>query len=660
MIFAWDTETHKVQPGLLSPPIVCHSFATSADGKYFGMLKNRAGGLETLVANLRLGYSVAGANIAYDFGCLLAEAPQYFALVWKAYEEGRVHDVLIAATLVAISQGRLRDGELFDLKGQKMRDDKGRMTARYSLYNTTKEWLGRDDAKGNDRFRLSYALLEKIPQENWPEDARQYPVDDAINTLEVAEAQLVSKFDWCDLKVQCHAAFCAHLSAMFGLRTEGEKVAKIKNETLDREASLNAWAHSLGLLRENKDGSFSKDTKSIGSHVVRAYLGKPPTTPKGGTSLSRETLEDSGDEICEKLAELGKVQKFFTYFPSLEQAAAAPLNVRPNILLSTGRASFEGIVQLLPRRGGLRDCFRARGTYVSVDYAAVEMSTLAQVCLWTVGESKLAEAINAGKDPHCIISADMVGSSYEDFYAKYKAGDKALKNLRQAGKAGNFGYPGMMGAPKFVIAQRKAGHSVCEWLHADGKCGAPDFGGKVMEWNGRTWDGGALCLRCIEESARIKKSYTSTWTEVPRYWKWVTSKLNLTDVLEQFVSKRLRGGLTPPQAANTLFQGLAADGAKRAVIAMTREMYLDRQSPLYGSRLCIFAHDETIIDVPNDKDLHAAAYRQRDIMVEEMAKVCPDVRVSAEPAAMTYWRKEAETVFDSEGRLTPWEPKKEA
>ena len=649
-LFAWDLETHKIQPGLLSPPIVCHSFARPGEK---GLLEYPCHGKSYIRKYLQDdGWTVAGANIAYDFGCLLAEDPSLFPLVWKAYEEGRVHDVQIAATLVAIAEGRLRDGELFDRKGAKMKDGKGRMTSRYSLDNCVREWLGRENAKDNDRFRLSYALLEGTYIKYWPDDAKQYPIDDAVNTLEVAQAQLASGFDFCDLKAQCHAAFCAHLSAMAGLRTDGEKVAKLKGELLGKQKELCEWASKLGFLRVNKDGSFSRETKPVAARVHRAYLGQPPTTPKGGVSLSRETLEDSGDADLEKFAEIGKVQKFFTYFPSLEQAAVAPLNVRPNILLSTGRASYEGIIQLLPRKGGLRETFKARGTYVSVDYAAVELSTLAQVCLWTVGNSKLAEAINEGMDPHSLMGSNMNGMTYDEFFASKKQPD--IADLRQAGKAANFGYPGMMGAPKFVIAKRKEGSSVCDWIHRDGACGAE----KVLEYRGKTWDGGPLCKRCIDEAAKLKSMYLRTWPEIPKYWDWVMGKLDLDDKLTQFVSGRVRGGLNGPQGANTLFQGLAADGAKRAVIALTREMYLEKSSPLYGSRLCVFAHDETIIDVPDWADLHAAAFRQRDIMVEEMQKVCPDVKISAEPAAMKNWWKAAEPVY-ADGRLIPWHPKDE-
>lgn len=651
-MIGWDTETHIVQPGLLAPPIVCHSFAY--EERPVAEIDRRS---STIAFALKSPLTIAGANIAYDFGCLLAEEPDLFPLVWKAYEEGRVWDVLIGATLVAISQGRLRDGELYDIKGQKMKDDKGRMTSRYSLYNTTLEWLGKDTAKENDRFRLSYALLEHLPTEVWPPDAQQYPKDDAQNTLDCAIAQRDSGFNFTDLKVQAHAAFCAHLSAINGMRTDPKRVDDLKASLITKYNDLHRWAVEQKLLKlktkTKPENGYSKDMATLKARVAAAYGGSPPTTEKGGISTSRETYEESNDPILEKFSEISAIEKQLTYLPTLEAATQAPMNTRCNILLSTGRASYDGLIQLMPRKGGIRNAFKARGTYVSVDYSAVEMATLAQVCLWTVGESKLAQAINDGLDPHCMIASDMDGSTYEDFYKQYKDGSAVHKDLRQAGKAGDFGYPGMMGPAKFVIAQRKAGFSVCQWLFRDGACGAH----KVSSWQGRAWNGGQLCVRCIECSTKIRKTYTSTWTEVPKYWDWITGKLKLSDVLEQFVSHRLRGGLDAPQAANTLFQGLAADGAKRACIALTKEMYLDSQSPLFGSRLCVFAHDETIIDVPDHMDLHAAAFRQRDIMVEEMKKVCPDVKISGVPAAMKYWYKEAEDVYDANGKLIPWEPK---
>lgn len=683
-LLSFDTETHLIQPGLLAPPIVCGSFA---GGKYKSRptIVTKPYAVAVLQATLdsTVRETICGANIAYDFACVLAERPDLFPLIWKAYEEGRVHDVQIAASLNAIAEGRMRDGDLFRRNGEKIQ------SGRYSLDECVKEWLGRDNAKENARWRLSYALLEHLPIEQWPEDARKYPIDDAVNTLEVAEAQLRPvTTSWStsgaknlgDLATQCHAAFCIHLGAVWGLRTDPERVATFKTDVTKHVDELRKFARESGLLktktkRPKADGTFdwSKDMAAIRKRVMEAYDGNPPTTAgTGAVSTSREALEDSGDPVLERFAEVGKWEKFNTYIPTLEEAAKKPLNVKPNVLLSTGRVSYEGLIQLMPRKGGVRECFVSRpGTlWSSVDYAAIEMSTLAQVCLWTVGASDLADAINAGQDPHCIIGADLLGCGYESLVKRYKAKEDAAVNIRQAGKAGNFGFPGMMAEAKFVIAQKKAGYSVCEWFFNDGRCGE----NRIFEYRDQPLEM-PLCKRCVEQAREIRATYLKRWREVQKYWNWVMSRLRTDDAITQFVSLRVRGSPHGPAAANTLFQGLAADGAKRAVIQMTKEMYLggdglsalayqepdeaiasEAMSPLFGSRLVLFAHDETIIEIPEER-AHDAAMRQAEVMVEQMKTCVPDVKVKAEPALMRRWYKGAEAVYDANGRLVPWEPK---
>lgn len=638
-LLAFDLETHLIQPGLLAPPIVCGSFAFESGST---ALLNREDTLLSVAHWLdEPDIAWVGANIAYDFGCVLAVRPDLFDAVWRAYEEKRVWDVQIASSLHAIAEGRMRDGELFRPDGSKI------MSGRYSLDECVREWLGRTDAKRNDEYRLRYAELENLPIEQWPEVARQYPIDDARNTLAVAEAQ-TKALNKGDHAAQVHAAFCIHLGAVWGLRTDPERVEQFRATVAEHLEGLRQFALQHSLMRLKKDGSMSKDTAVIKELVLKAYGGNAPKTAGGGVSISRETLEDSGDPILEKFAEVGKWEKFQTYVPTLVEASQKPLNVKPNVLLSTGRVSYEGLIQLMPRKGGVRECFVARpGTvWSSVDYAAIEMSTLAQVCIWTVGWSELADAINADKDPHCILGADLLGIDYGEFLRR----KSELKEIRQAGKAGNFGYPGMMGAVKFVVAQKKAGYSVCEWLANDGKCG----GEKVMEWNGTPLEG-PLCKRCIEQAEVIRQRYLGRWTEVPKYWRWVMSEIETNDSITQFVSGRVRGSPHGPAAANSLFQGLAADGAKRAVTQLTKEMYLDTASPLYGSRLVLFAHDETIIEIPEEK-AHDAAMRQAQVMVEKMRECVPDVKVKAEPALMRRWYKQAEAVYEN-GKLVPWEVK---
>jgi DNA polymerase I-like protein with 3'-5' exonuclease and polymerase domains len=939
-LLAFDLETHLIQDGLLAPPIVCGSFA---DRNLFdsGCICDKARIIEVVEESLRSPEVVwCGANIAYDWGCILAVRPDLLPLVWKAYAEERVFDVLIAGTLDAIYGGRLRseDGptELFMRNGKKIQ------SGRYSLQSVTEDYLGRTDAKANDRFRLSYALLENTSIQQWPEEARQYPIDDAVNTLEVAEAQLKLCKNLHNLPAQAHAAFCAHLGSIWGMRIDTQRATALKASVDESLARVQAFALEHNLVKPKYKGrapnkvidGYSKDTKLIKEMVFQAYDGLPPKTDGGDISTSREALSESGHPVLEQFAEASKWEKLRTYADELASLGTAPMNVSCNILLSTGRASYSGLIQLIPRKGGVRECFQARPGHVwsSVDYAAIEMSTLAQVCLWALGYSKLADAINDDVDPHSLFAAHMVGRDYEDFLKHKKdpveagyrqaakaclgagtevltprgwvpivqvttqdlvwdgeswvthdglidqgiqeiqsfaavevtpdhgvltglgwrewtevrtnpslfrsaldlatspffggPGDSARRQVAQqdftlssdatagssSGPLGtssrtgtlraaktvtvapsgpsatfgmrqpwptkppapasstgctqpstdaptlgtertqttvveesasplsgsatspsslsmlrpspasttlsgrwtasttteatspatsssppqgqtyatesqcksfegaslnskprsrvydllnagpnhrftirtsegplivsncNFGFPGMMGAAKFVIAKKREGEKVCQWTHPDGLCGKE----KVRAWKGRDLDA-PLCRRCIEEAEKLRQFYLMQWPEMPNYFKWVTAQ---GDTVEQFVSKRVRGGCSGPAAANTRFQGLAADGAKAALVKMTEEMYLDTQSPLYGSRLMVFAHDETIIEIPEEK-AHEAAHRQAEIMISEMRKFVPNVKVKAEPALMRNWTKSAEAKY-VDGRLVCW------
>jgi hypothetical protein len=275
---AFDLETHLIQQGLLAPPIVCGSYA---DQNSSGLL-TPAEIIAIVEEHLRNGLMVAGANISYDFGCILAVRPDLLPLIWTAYEEERVFDVLIAGTLDAIYDGRLTDGELFNKKGKKIQ------SGRYSLESVTEDYLGRTDAKKNDVWRKSYALLDGTPIAQWPEEARQYPLDDAQNTLDVAKKQLQVCHNLHNLAAQAHAAFCAHLGAIWGLRVDPERVATLKT-TVDAEIKkAQEFAIANKLLKvggTRKEPKWTKDTKFI-KELVFCH---PPRTRATSASAAKRS-----------------------------------------------------------------------------------------------------------------------------------------------------------------------------------------------------------------------------------------------------------------------------------------------------------------------------------------------------------------------------------
>jgi len=187
----------------------------------------------------------------------------------------------------------------------------------------------------------------------------------------------------------------------------------------------------------------------------------------------------------------------------------------------------------------------------------------------------------------------------------------------------NFGLPGGMGA-KGIVKYAKAQYGVI-FTEAEAK-------GHIEKWK-------------------------SLWPEQDKYFRFIRNCVGpaQSGAIVQLRSWRRRGGCGFTDGSNTLFQGLAADLAKEAGYEVSKACYLDTSSPLYGSRIVNFIHDEIILEIPEDR-MHEAALESQRIMEAVGRKWCPNVPPKAEPALMRRWYKGAEPTF-ANGRLIPWEPK---
>ena len=572
-LHSYDLETHRIVPGILAPPIVCGSTASFEGGSETSRVFV---GPAAAVQEIRTLLDdpdaiIVGANIAFDFGCLTNADPSLLPAIFRAYEEGRVHDVLIAQALDAVANGHLGKHPSGD---GPLTDSKGRQTERYSLDVCVRLVLNRNDAKENDFWRQRYAILERVPFELWPFEAVQYPKDDAWNTVEVAAVQLAytgleEPFrNLSDLPAQCETAFALHLGAMWGVRSDADRVSLLEERATELHVEYVKRFQAYGFFKTDKKGKLVEDTAAVARAVAIAYgasepcdlcgklgrvqkqvtvpcrglkvknrfkgctakkkilaapaavapssnfqgledpsqgrvvemdepelspdyfaidpdscstcLGtgetkKPgnivicpecrgtgfdidpkglpslPRTEKGGVSSSRDTMSESGDET---LIEFGKNKQekiLKTYLPFIKRGLRAPITFKPNVLLESGRVSYEDIIQTFPRWKlppfadkrwvpSPRECFVARTgrLFGSTDYAALELCTLSQVCLWVCkGHSKMAEAINDSKDPgslHTALGAKLMNISFEEMKKRIKAKDKVAKDFRQAAK----------------------------------------------------------------------------------------------------------------------------------------------------------------------------------------------------------------------------------
>lgn len=694
-----DTETYLInsEQGIVAPRMVCLTFCTE-DAEVGLLARDEA--LSFMHALLDADDIVFVAHHArFDFAVLAAADASLLPKIFRAYDEGRVRCTMVREKLLALARGELADeGET----GAKR-------NVKFSLAACVLRRFGIDlseakTAKGGPLpWRLRFSELDGVPIEAWPKEARDYALDDAKWNLALFDSQTdelneqgMSGDMIPDEAYQTRGAFWLYLLSVRGVRTEVERVNVLKTSLETEYARINALVRAADVLRpkmQKGEMVWTKNMAALRARVIAAYGGEDaaPKTAKGAVSTAREDLlkpadprvlewvekaeaeiaknrqeaglppltadaaadmarrlsEDAGKAfgvaaeqvynwlVLHAVGERSGVEKVLnTYVPVLLQGTQYPITPTFNELVASGRtSSVNPNLQNPPRKGGIRECFvPRRGYYYAFcDYSFIELCTLAQSCLEMFGWSEMANAINAGLDPHLDMAASMLGIPYEEAIALKKQKDPTITEYRQMSKALNFGYPGGLGAAKFVEYAR-AGYGV-----------------SLTE----------------AEARRKKEEWYKKWPEMRLYHQHFGS-MTLGDrkfTLVQPGSNRVRGEVGFCDGANSVFQGRAADGAKRAGWYIAKECYLkdpyrdgSGPTPLYGARPVLFVHDEFILEVPI-ATAHEATMRLSAVMVAGMREVVPDVKVGTEYAIATRWYKGAEAVYDENKRLIPWEPK---
>lgn len=638
MLISWDLETALIQPGNLQPkPVVSSWSFDSRPGSQLHLPDQAAKQLREWLPATDLHF--VGQNVSYDFGVMMRYYPDLTPLIFQAYADGRIHDTMVLQKLIDIAAGCHNFPRSDGTRG-------------YSLADLEQHYLGisrHDDKADPESWRFRYAELDGVPLDQWPAKATEYALADAVGTLAVYGAQKARYGEVAGEADSVRAAWALHLFSCYGVRTDPSAVlaleADLKSKRVAYQAALQA-ASFLKLVplsaedRRNgvepacyipgkkgpKPAKWSKDMATIKATVEAAYadLGlELPLTEKGAVSTDRDTCERVGSvsPALAALADASNVEKLLsTYIPLLKKGADVPLQPRYNVLVDSGRCSAsEPNIQNQPRAPGVRECFvpAAGHAIVSTDYSTLELCALSQVCLNLFGRSKMAEAINEGRDLHLEVAAQILGITYEE--AKARKGSPEVKEARQFAKIANFGLPGGLGITTLREFARTS------------------YGTELTE----------------AQAVKLKSTWLRAWPEMVSYFAHVSRLVGEGDAtIKSFGNGMLRGGVTYTAAANHFMQNLAAQGAKDACFWVAYECYVDRGTALFGCRPWGMVHDQVLTDVPTEK-VHDAGHRQAEILVERMRKVIPDVLIKADPVAMEVWLKKDDGLF-VEGKLVPW------
>ncbi|WP_370640451.1 DNA polymerase, partial [Myxococcus sp. XM-1-1-1] len=264
----------------------------------------------------------------------------------------------------------------------------------------------------------------------------------------------------------------------------------------------------------------------------------------------------------EELGKAGKVDKYrSTYLGKLEAGTTAPLTPRFNVLVSTTRVSSD--YQQLPQRGGVRECHKARPGYVfcSVDYAGLELRTMAQRAIWDVGYSRMAEALLAKEDVHTSAAATFLGERYEALLPRVKAKEPTATSFRSLAKIFNFGKGGGLGAGGMAYhARAKDGVRFCLLAKVADACGVERVPVRVQ---GKVK---MVCAACVEVSRHYGNRWLDAWPEQRALFGRASALTRNGQLVDVTIpgANILRGGCGYTQWLNTPFQGLGAVGAKLA------------------------------------------------------------------------------------------------
>lgn len=625
------------------------------------------------------------------------------------------------AWLRTADEGRLADTMLLD---QLCRLGLGAFPRERDLSEVARSWAGISDLNKDDPWRLRY---KEIIDADWcsvDRKAWEYAARDPIATRlafvplrnqarQVAKQNdipqdTIKRYGLLSQKIQIRAGIALAATSHRGVcidtarREDTEK--RLQDELHRLVMQLDATTDLAGVFRRDRQGDLAftatgkpkiaqKRLREVLENLAHEHDIVAMRSPKTDVvSLSRQFWSQHTGiaPFIQAWIRLEEVAKLIQFFAKLQAKRVHP---RFTTIVRTGRTSCSRPnIQQIPRNEGFREIFvpRSRHVFLTIDYAALELRTLAAECERRYGESVLADVVRSGVDPHAYTASLLLDMNLGHFEELKESEPVRFKTARQRAKAVNFGVPGGLGAKSLSqYARLNYGVELSEedaedfrkrfldviypeigrYMQADlAEILAQNLRVSMREVR-RAWTDDALLAgaKNVVRGRSMKRDGTP-YSErfIDQVWRTLR-RLNrdpsLNERLEHehsgpdlekrlfsgtvtTVTGRPRGRATFTQRKNTPFQGMAADGAKMALWQLFRA----------GFKVVCFVHDEFVVELPVACDHGAEAERIDLICCRAMEQITGTVPIETEYAVATCWSKQAELVRDEHGRIQVWRP----
>lgn len=703
-LLAYDTETALIEDRNI--PQLAVATVYGSDGSGYLIHPDRLGAFITKHA----GASYCCHNAVFDFWATaqhLADDPQSLAVWWAIAGEARLACTMLLDELIQL--GRIDA------------DPRHR-----GLDVVAQEYCGLALDK-QDPYRLRYGELIGLDVETWSIAEAgffTYACKDPVVTLQVMRAQA-------KIAKQLIAPYAAELlpeaERRYGpltvcLQTQGaialdyvsrcgiavdvprahelhEEIAGLVKQHMAEMEQLTAGVEIFkrykrtGQYQLTKSGAAKRNALAIKTQLEQAARSAevPVRLPrvKNGTVSDAASFWAEHTELDPFIAAYVSFYQRANLLKFCHELKQPRIYPRYRVLVRTGRTSCsDPNLQQLPRDGRFREMIVAPAGYqlLQVDYAALELRTLAAVCLQRYGRSRLAELFRDGVDPHKYTAALLLSMTPEQFEQLPQADQK---QHRQKAKAVNFGVPGGLGAAA-LVAYAKQSYGVQltfeEAQRLRDRLTTKVYPELTAYLADQPWSDLVGNLQCTALQARqvfaqerqFRDAFRiiagelvtlkgSPYTPELIAHVWVTlQQLNQNNQLREALQAqqpslelarrvfwgsavtltgRLRGHVGYTQRANSPFQALAADGNKAALFRLL----------CAGFQVCGFIHDEMLILLPDGADYDAAVARVQQILADAMQELTPGVPIATEFLLADRWYKSVdEQPRDATGRIVPY------
>jgi len=628
--------------------------------------------------------TLAFHNAAFD---VLVIAP-YYPAIWERVDSHKVGDTMLLDMLIRLATRSKNldavDSSMFARPLDKLAAAYGRelniheMPDKKSPYRTRfGELLGIENLEKAPRGFLEYAASDAaITQRLYAAMSRK--AHDLARSYNV-HSSVIEKYGPLSHFLQVKAAIALYQISLNGMpfdRTQASGLEESIRKSLMEDIHWMDSQHP-DLFKRYKKGTrdFMIADKSqlpqMNNGILRDWLKKTceqhgiqvPLSQGKNTDLvttkqsELEKLRDL-DPLIDKILHFkdkGKILSFFNMFkmPDIENDR---IRSRYGIMTRTGRTSSSNInLQQIPNRYDFKTVFRAPAgrLLATIDYAAIELRTLAFICESLFGTSVMGDKIRSGVDLHSYTASTINNIPYDEFVTNAK--EKKYKAMRQEAKAANFGFPGGLGIDTFIeFAELSYGvifsrNAAMKFRNDFLKKVFPEIGRYLSEDPlndlslnlGMDYEKVATVVGQISVSPSLSASMVVSVLKNPGH-ATAGNRNKVQAVLDQLLflatnppqeardmvkqdrlvpelydilfaknavttTGRVRSQCTYTQSRNTPFQGLASDGAKLALYRLVKE----------GFKVCAFIHDEVVCEVRDE----AEAQQAKRIMEDEMARV---------------------------------------